>query len=311
MNALVSIIVPIYNADKYLNRSLKSIINQTYTNLEIILINDGSTDSSLEICKEYVEKDKRIVLIDKINEGVSIARNTGIQKSSGAYIAFLDADDWITPNYIEHLMKPFENENVDISVCDYQICKKFASSSIKSDHSYRYEESRKYLLKKQKKGDFSIIVPWGKIFKAKIVAGIYFPPKLHFEDEATVYKFFYAANQIAKSNYKAYYYFQSNEGLTESVYPKHPEDAVKVFEMQYEFFKERNDREFYQQTLAALLWKCLTLYVVKQNKRNIAKEKIKQYLNNFKRFNTDYNHSLSLIFFCHFPSIYLLYKKFF
>ncbi len=311
MNSLVSIIVPVYNAAKYLNRCLNSVVNQTYSNLEIILINDGSTDASLNICKEYAENDKRIILVDKINEGVSIARNTGIKESSGDFIAFLDADDWVAPNYIEQLMKPFENENIDISVCDYQICNEFTSSSVESDHPYRYEDAKKYMLEKQKKGNFSIIVPWGKIFKAKIVAGIFFPPKLHFEDEATIYKFFYAANQIAESNYKAYYYFQSSEGLTASVYPKHPEDAVEVFEMQYEFFKEKNDSEFYQQALATLLWKCLTLYVTKKDKKDFAKAKIDQYLKVFNEFNVNYNHSVSLNFFCRFPFAYLLYKKIF
>lgn len=311
MNSLVSIIVPIYNADKYLSRCLTSVIIQSYSNLEIILINDGSTDSSLDICKEFAEKDKRIVLVDKINEGVSIARNTGIRKSSGEYITFLDADDWIAPNYIEHLMKPFENESIDISVCNYQICKKITFPSIESGYPYRCEESRKYMLEKQKDGDFSIIVPWGKIFKEKIIAGIFFPPKFHFEDEATIYKFFYAANQIAESDYKAYYYFQSNEGLTASVCPNYPEDAVKVFEMQYEFFKEKNDHKFYQQTLATLLWKCLTLYVEKKDKRGLAKAKIEQYLKDFKHFNVNYNHSISLNFFCRFPFVYLLYKKLF
>lgn len=311
MNSLVSIIVPVYNAAKYLSRCLNSVVNQTYSNLEIILINDGSTDSSLDICKKYAKEDKRVILVDKINEGVSIARNTGIKKTSGEYIAFLDADDWIVPNYIEQLMKPFENEKVDISICDYQICKEFTSSSTESNHPYRYEEARRYMLKKQKTGDFSIIVPWGKIFKAKIVTGIFFPPKLHFEDEATIYKFFYAANQIAETDYKAYYYFQSNEGLTACICPKHPEDAVKVFEAQYDFFKEKNDHKFFQQTLATLLWKCLTLYVNKKDKRYFAKAKIEQYLKDFKEFNVNYSHSISLNFFCRFPFAYLLYKKFF
>lgn len=311
MNSLVSIIIPIYNADKYLGRCLNSVVNQTYSNLEIILINDGSTDSSLNICKEYAGKDKRIILVNKKNEGVSIARNTGIEKSSGEYVAFLDADDWIAPNYIEQLIKPFENENVDISVCDYQICNEFISSSTESSYPYKYKNAKKYLLEKQKNGDFSTIVPWGKVFKAKIIAGVFFPPKLHFEDEATVYKFFYAANQIAECNYKAYYYFQSSEGLTASVYPKHPEDAVKVFEKQYDFFKEKNDHKFYQQTLATLLWKCLTLYINKKDKRVFAKAKIKQYLKDFNEFNVNYSHSISLNFFCCFPFAYLLYKKLF
>ena len=311
MKPLVSIIVPIYNSDNYLDRCLKSILCQTYINLEIILINDGSTDTSLNICKEYIEKDSRVILIDKINEGVSIARNTGIQKSTGDYIAFLDADDWIAPNYIEHLMMPFDNENVDISICEYHICQEYNTSSTELNHGYQFRNAREYLLESRRSGDFAVIVPWGKIFKKSVIKGTFFPPRLHFEDEATIYKFFYAANQIAKSNYKAYYYYQSSKGLTKSVYPQHPEDAVEAFETQYMFFNEKKDVVFYQQTLAILLWKCLTLYVFGKSKKSFAKKKINRYLKLFNQFNVDYNHSISLNFFCRFPFIYLLYKKLF
>ncbi|OWV19089.1 Glycosyltransferase involved in cell wall bisynthesis [Fibrobacter sp. UWB16] len=311
MNPLVSLIVPIYNADKYLTRCLNSIVNQTYTNLEIILINDGSTDTSLNICNKYAQKDSRIVLINKTNEGASVARNIGIQMSCGEYIAFLDADDWIASNYIEQLMIPFEYEDIDISICNYQICNDYILTPPELNHNFSYRNAKDYLLENQKKGNFTIIVPWGKIFKKKIIFGIFFPERLHFEDEATVYKYFYASNQIAECNYKAYFYFQSKNGLTKSVYPQHPEDAIKVFESQYEFFKEKKDTAFFQQTLATLLWKCLTLYILKKDKRNFAKNKITQYLKDFQDFNVNYEHSHSLSFFCHFPFIYLLYKKIF
>ena len=95
MEELVSIILPIYNAEKYLERCLESIITQTYANIEIILINDGSTDNSINIIKEYAIKDSRIIIIDKENEGVSVARNIGILKARGKYICFVDADDYI------------------------------------------------------------------------------------------------------------------------------------------------------------------------------------------------------------------------
>lgn len=311
MNPLVSIIVPIYNADDFLIRCLDSVENQTYSNLEIILINDGSTDNSLKICNRYALKDNRIVLIDKENEGVSIARNIGIQNARGDYLAFLDADDWIAPNYIEQLMSPFENENVDISICGYRICQEYIPPSPELSVAYERKDAREYLFESQKFGNFATIVPWGKIIKKKVTKGVLFPPKIHFEDEATVYKFFYASNQIAESSNKSYYYLQSPNGLTKTVYPKHPEDAVVVFEEKYRFFKERSDNRFLQYALATLLWKCLTLYVVKEDQRLYAKNKITQYLKDFNHYNINYEHSVSLNFFCHFPLIYLLYKKFF
>lgn len=311
MKPLVSVIIPIYNADKFLERCLESIIRQTYTNLEIILINDGSSDNSLNYCNTYSHKDPRIITINKKNEGVSIARNTGIHKSSGKFLTFLDADDWIAPNYIEQLMRPFENTNVDISICGYQICYEYFSPPSEVNHTYRIESAKEYLLTSRENGNFSVIVPWGKIFKKEIVTGISFPPKLHFEDEATVYKFFYKSNLIAECDYNAYYYFQSSNGLTKSIYPKHPEDAVQVFEEQYKFFKKKKDKAFYQQSLATLLWKCLTLYVEKKDKRKLAKTKIDLYLNDFKQYNINYKQAVPLIFFCNFPFIYLLYKKIF
>ncbi|KHS57836.1 glycosyl transferase family 2 [Terrisporobacter othiniensis] len=101
----VSIIVPIFNSEKYLRTSIESILNQSYKNFELILINDGSSDGSLDICKEYIDKDERIVLINKNNEGVSSARNEGIDKSTGKYIVFCDSDDYIEKNYFKYLYK--------------------------------------------------------------------------------------------------------------------------------------------------------------------------------------------------------------
>lgn len=114
MNNLISIIIPIYNTEKYLRQCLDSVVNQTYKNLEIVLVNDGSTDSSLEICKEYKEKDDRIIIIDKKNSGVSNSRNVGIETSNGEYITFLDSDDWLELDAIEIMMNFVIKKDVDI-----------------------------------------------------------------------------------------------------------------------------------------------------------------------------------------------------
>ena len=113
---LISIVIPVYNVENYLNRCIESIISQTYENIEIILINDGSKDNSLLICKEYKNKDKRIKVIDKKNEGVSIARNIGVEKSSGKYVIFVDSDDWIEKTFVENLHKKISEYNVDICI---------------------------------------------------------------------------------------------------------------------------------------------------------------------------------------------------
>lgn len=132
MNDLISIIIPIYNAERYLHRCLESVINQTYSNLEIICINDGSTDGSLDILKDYIQKDRRIKLIDfNKNKGVSIARNTAIECAKGAYIGFVDSDDWIDLDFYEKLYnKAIENNsNLAIGNIRYKINDRFIYSN--------------------------------------------------------------------------------------------------------------------------------------------------------------------------------------
>lgn len=116
MNKLISIIMPVYNAEKYLNRSIESIMNQTYNNMEIILVNDGSTDNSLEICTNYQKKDNRIKLINQENKGVSIARNRGIDEATGDYIMFIDSDDYIEKNMIKDMEAKITEDDIDLVI---------------------------------------------------------------------------------------------------------------------------------------------------------------------------------------------------
>lgn len=118
-NPLLSIGVPVYNVEKYLRKCLDSLINQTFRDIEIIIVNDGSTDSSGEICKEYEQKDTRIKLINKENEGLASARQAALEASIGQYFCACDADDWVEPNMYERLYKKAEETNADVVMCDY------------------------------------------------------------------------------------------------------------------------------------------------------------------------------------------------
>jgi len=125
---IISIIIPIYNTEKYLARCLDSIISQTYSNVEIILVNDGSRDNSLKICKEYQNTDNRIKVIDKVNEGVSVARNHGLEVATGDYVGFVDPDDWIEPNMYESMFRTINKNKCNIAFCNYFKDNKFSSS---------------------------------------------------------------------------------------------------------------------------------------------------------------------------------------
>ena len=119
MKNLVSIIVPVYNAEKYLKKSIKSITSQTYKNIEIICIDDGSNDKSLEILHKFAGEDQRIRIIYKKNEGVSLARNTGLESAKGDFVLFVDSDDWIEKNLCETLLFYMEKKELDVVMCSY------------------------------------------------------------------------------------------------------------------------------------------------------------------------------------------------
>lgn len=121
MNDIISVIIPVYNAEKFLDRCINSLIHQTYNNLEIIIVNDGSTDNSLKLIKKYMNIDSRIILINKENSGVSASRNIGLEKSNGKYIMLLDADDWLNKDAIEILYKAISLYNVDVVRGNYRV----------------------------------------------------------------------------------------------------------------------------------------------------------------------------------------------
>ena len=118
---LVSVLIPVYNVEKYLSRCLDSLINQTLTDIEIICVNDGSTDGSLKILKQYQEKDNRIVIVDKKNGGLPSARNAGLDRARGQYVGFVDSDDYVEPSMFETLYKTAKKKNSEVVICGAQI----------------------------------------------------------------------------------------------------------------------------------------------------------------------------------------------
>ena len=145
MNDKISIVVPVYNMENYLERCIKSILNQTYTNLEVLLINDGSTDSSLELCYQLASIDDRIVVFDKVNGGLSDARNFGVEKASGEYIGFIDSDDDIEPRMIEVLYEMIKEHNADVSECNMNICYPSHSQLYTQEKYFEVLDKKAYL----------------------------------------------------------------------------------------------------------------------------------------------------------------------
>lgn len=202
---LISIVVPVYNVEKYLSECINSLISQTYSNIEIILIDDGSTDLSGNICDSYLQKDKRIKVIHKENTGLSDSRNIGINQSKGNLITFVDSDDVIDTNMIDVLYKNMQKENADISIIAYSILTKSGCKYPLSSNIYMILNSKDAIDYSYRMKYFSTST-WGKLYKKKLFNDIKFPSKKICEDQYTTYKLFYKANIIVYESSPLYFY---------------------------------------------------------------------------------------------------------
>ena len=213
---LISIIIPIYNVEKYLGDCIESVIKQTYKNLEIILVDDGSTDSCLEICNTYKKKDNRIKIIHQENKGVSNARNVGIENSTGQYIGFVDSDDFIEEDMYRELYQDLKKENADIAACDYYIY-----TTVKNEKSDTLTKTKcimtteEALIKMNQLRGFGVGV-WNKLFKRDMFNEIRFPIGKRSEDWFIIYKVLEMAKKIVYNPKAKYYYRQRNDSYTKS-----------------------------------------------------------------------------------------------
>ena len=175
---LISVIIPIYNAEKYLSMSLTALKNQTYQNFEAVMINDGSTDESAKIAQKFVQKDSRFKLFEQPNAGGSVARNKGLKLAQGEYIAFLDNDDIYAPNYLETLLSNLQNTGADVSCCSY--IKFYGDGNYlfeKSDNSVFYVSNSPFIDKFQKKKKIEMLM-WCKLYKKNLFNTIEFNKSL-------------------------------------------------------------------------------------------------------------------------------------
>lgn len=201
----ISVIIPVYNVEKYLPRCLDSIVNQTFKDIEIICVNDGSTDDSSKILEQYAKKDKRITIITQKNSGPSSARNTGLKHARGEYIGFIDSDDWVDTNFYELLLKNIDMNDADIAIAGIKIV----------DGQTLGLNSNKTLITKELNQKIKNL-PNGsvcdKLFKAGLFRNIEFPIGRYYEDNIVLLKTIYYSNVVAFTNCVSYYYFINQSG---------------------------------------------------------------------------------------------------
>ncbi|MBQ6221481.1 MAG: glycosyltransferase family 2 protein [Solobacterium sp.] len=209
----VSVVINMYNSEKYLRKCIDSVLAQTFTDFELILVNDGSKDHSLDICKEYAEKDTRIRIVDKENGGLADARNAGLDAAKGRYLEFIDADDWIEPDLLEKCVARLRETDADIVIFD--IYQYFVATGKKEVLSHPYDQNQVYSLNDHPEMITKMKnAAWNKIYKISLFREnqIRYPWGYNYEDLGTTYRLLARADKIAFVKEPLYDYLQDRPG---------------------------------------------------------------------------------------------------
>lgn len=220
-NNLISVIIPIYGVEKYICQCLESVINQSYKNLEIIVVNDGTRDRSAEIARDYAHKDRRIRVYDYENGGLSVARNRGLKHAKGQYISFVDSDDWLHPDFYKKLAEALETNNADIAKCS------IIDTDTVSEKIIGFQQSE------IKNSDFDLyfrkgflwIVVWNALYKREIVMDVPFPAGIIHEDNYVSGMYIFKAKKVVELKEPLYYYRRNLNGLSKGT-NKQPFDRL-------------------------------------------------------------------------------------
>lgn len=242
---LVSVIIPAYNAEKYLGFCLDTVIAQTHKNLEIIVINDGSKDNTGKICDEYAEKDSRIRVIHQENHGVAFTRNVGLDKATGEYIAFIDSDDYVKDIYIETLLKTCIEKNCKITICKSFDTDKREMFDLPYSYNVRTYDSDFLLHNLSYLSDSNEVVNT-MIFHKSVFDNLRFPAGLIYEDSYIYFDYIKNAERIAFIDTVLYYYFLSPNSIMRSNFSIKSFDMLAAYERKLEVLKENDCEQSYQ-----------------------------------------------------------------
>lgn len=234
---LISVIIPVYNVQEYLIKCIESVINQTYENLEIIIVDDGSTDKSTEICNKVKKNDSRIRVIHKENGGLSDARNVGIDNANGEYISFIDSDDYVDNNYIELLYNAIKQYDADMSIASHRVIyeKNIIDRSTGKEFCAEPIEILKMLLY-----DNGIDTSaWGKLYKKSLFNEIRFPKGRFFEDSATTYMLIDKSKKIGVCSKPIYNYVIRNNSISNETFSEKKMDLIVSTEEMTNYIKNK------------------------------------------------------------------------
>ena len=270
---MVSVIIPIYNVEKYLEECVESVLYQTYQDLEIILVDDGSPDGCGAICDEYAQKDKRVKVIHKENGGLSDARNAGLDVCRGDYIVFVDSDDCIHPQMIERLYNLLMKYQTDMAICSFQ--------DIEENEMPLYAEydaqGKEYCFEKEnimnqlQSRNLLTVVAWNKIYKARLFENIRYPKGYIHEDEFIIHKLLHLCTRTVYTEEKLYYYRKRGDSIMGNISPKKIQDIYLAYEDRISFLEEKQYGRIITDTKLQLMHQ-ITKYYKLIKKRDDANE---------------------------------------
>lgn len=243
---MISILVSVYNMKDYLVQCLDSVLAQTYTDFECILVDDGSKDNSLEICNEYARKDKRFVVVHQENGGLSAARNTGLKHAKGDLITFLDPDDWIHPEYLQRLVGLKEKHNADMSAVSFVKTSDRNYQRVKAEVTVKEYTGRDFVdnmnTLRNPVGD----QVWARLYDKKAFDGKQFPPRKDYEDVHVIPQTVYPMKKVVYSTEVLYYYFQRVDGISR-LKTRINSDLLEAYIINAQFARKNNDRKLLRQ----------------------------------------------------------------
>lgn len=312
---MITIIVPVYKVEAYLHRCVDSILNQTYTDFELLLVDDGSPDSCGEICDEYANKDSRISVIHQKNGGLSAARNTGIdwfyEQNRSDYITFVDSDDWLHPDYLKILLNGVSENNVKISVCNYKRVTAEIPNKNYDNIEYELTSPEDFLVNHSWQYNYA----WGKLYHKSVFQDIRYPVGKIFEDTFTTYKALHKCEKIAYTDLQLYYYLRNEQGISRT--PWKPTELVIFDAMQEQmaFYKENGLQKAFEKEFELFVHHhAYQIVRIKENKKDLKKNNatlkdIKKNLRKYLRENRDkFNvHNMTYSYESAYPFIMKLY----
>lgn len=277
---LISVIIPVYNGANYIETCFQSIIAQTYQNLEIIIINDGSHDNSKDVCDHYALQDRRIKVFHQKNRGLSAVRNRGIREASGDFIGFVDSDDYIHPDMYKILMNNLLKSDAVVAMCNF---KKVFDRNIGNDENEEsvMNKQRVTLISKLEafehlfdEMNVSFVVPWNKLYKKEIFEEVQYPEGKVHDDEFTVHHIVQATNKIVFTDAVLYYYYHNPDSFMNETYNLKRMDAVEAMRERFIFFIDNEYNQFQSRALNTYMH----LLIIHYNllKKHLPEEKMKR-----------------------------------